>query len=135
MINSVKYEEMCSSLVEILVALMITGLLSTGVLFLLSSLAQWVYDARQSSVATWYGATLLASLRDNRQLLDEDLIGKTAIEMDLAGVPTEQGVIATVSKVHRREPDSKLYDVTVEVAWRFGGSDRILQLSTIIRKE
>lgn len=134
-IKTFKYGDKGSSLVEILLALMITGLLSTAVLALLSSLAQWVYDARQFSIASWYGATVLASLRDNSQVLDEDLAGKTVFELDLAGIPTDLDLNATVSRIHQREPDPNLYDVTVDVAWRFGDSDRNLQLSTIIRKE
>ncbi len=133
-INSI-YEDKGSSLVEILLALMITGLLSTAILAQLSSMAQWIYDAKQNSIASWYGATLMASLRDNCQLLDEDLVGRTVSELDLAGIPTDQELIATVSHIHRLAPDSNLYDVTVDVAWRFGDSDRNLQLSTIIRKE
>lgn len=129
------YGDKGSSLVEILLALMITGLLSTAILAMMSSMAQWIYDAKQNSIATWYGAMVIASLRDNRQLLDEALAGRTVSGLDLAGIPTDQELIATVSHIHRRAPYSNLYDVTVDVAWRSGDSDRNLQLSTIIRKE
>jgi len=134
-IKTIKLGETGFSLVEILITLMITGLLSTAVLGLLSSLSQWIYDARQSSIASCYGALVMASLRDNRQLLDDDLTGQNAIDLDLPGIPSDQGVVATVTHIHRREPDSNLYDVSVDVAWRFGDNHRSLQLSTIIRKE
>ena len=124
-----------ATLVEVLAALAMLGVLTTMVLAIFAPTGIWIGKARNETTAANYASALLEDLRDQRSLLQSaDSISPEGLGLVQPYKPAHPAGINARIDMELMTGYSGLYKVEVDVSWNEGTELREVKMATLIRK-